>query len=268
MSVKPYLAVCAIAKNEGRYIYEWLSFNHFIGVERFVVYNNNSTDNTVDEIRRWPYADRVTVVDWPQVPGQIAAYNHMIMNFRDLAEWCAFIDCDEFLCPRSALSVPDVLRSLSPLCSGVFIHWLMYGSSGQQNFEPKPVTQRFITRGYNDFGPNNVGKTIVKLAAAIGAAGPHIIRCNGRLINDANDLVSQDCNGIHHASSHRYLALNHYYTKSQQEWIWRRSMGKADKTSVDADFFRDTQDFQLHDVNNVIDTTAADIMRTVQEKYY
>ena len=268
MSAKPYLAVCAIARNEGRYIYEWLSFNHFVGVERFVIFNNNSTDNMVEEIRRWPRADCVTVIDWSPVPGQLAAYSHMLGKYRDLAEWCAFIDCDEFICPRSSLSVPDVLRSLSPLCNGVFLHWLMFGSSGLMNYEPKPITQRFVKRGYDDFGPNNVGKTIVRLSAAIEIAGPHIIRCEGRLINDSNDLVNQDCHGIHTSSSHRYLALNHYYTKSVEEWHWRRSLGKADKTSADPDFRRNERDFELHDVNDITDLTASDMMQQVLARYY
>lgn len=44
------LAICAIAKNEGRYIREWLSYHYLVGVRRFFIYDNGSSDDMVEEI--------------------------------------------------------------------------------------------------------------------------------------------------------------------------------------------------------------------------
>ena len=41
-----YLAVCAIAKNEGHYFKEWIEWHRSQGVERFYIYDNESTDGT------------------------------------------------------------------------------------------------------------------------------------------------------------------------------------------------------------------------------
>ena len=41
-----YLSLTACIKNEEHYIQEWLSFYRAMGVERFYIFNNNSTDNT------------------------------------------------------------------------------------------------------------------------------------------------------------------------------------------------------------------------------
>jgi hypothetical protein len=41
-----YLAMCAIAKNEGRYLQEWIEYHKLLGVEMFYIYDNESTDNT------------------------------------------------------------------------------------------------------------------------------------------------------------------------------------------------------------------------------
>ncbi|NEP44421.1 MAG: glycosyltransferase family 92 protein, partial [Okeania sp. SIO2H7] len=62
---KCQLSICAIMKNEGAYLLEWLEFHKLVGVERFYLYNNNSRDNTVELIS--PYVDREIVVfhDWP-----------------------------------------------------------------------------------------------------------------------------------------------------------------------------------------------------------
>ena len=39
---KYYLAVCAIAKNEGPYFKEWIEWHHKQGVEKFYIYDNES----------------------------------------------------------------------------------------------------------------------------------------------------------------------------------------------------------------------------------
>jgi hypothetical protein len=261
------LAICAIMKNEGSYIREWLSFHHAVGVRRFFLYNNNSQDNTLLEIAAWPFRDMVTVIDWPQIPGQISAYQHTIQNFRGEAQWCAFIDCDEFITPQSSFDITALLKSLRPICSGLYVHWLMFGSSRILNREPGLVTERFVMRGHASFGPNSVGKTIVRMDAAIEPANPHIIRCQGRLINDNNEEIDQNNHGFHGHPSHRYIALNHYFTKSKSEWNARRSIGKADKVLSDGDFRRTSEEFDRHDVNDVLDRRAADIIAPLKDLY-
>jgi glycosyltransferase involved in cell wall biosynthesis len=176
----PELAACVIVKNEGRYVQEWLSYHQAVGVERFIIYDNQSQDDTLAQIRAWPRQDLVTLIDWPKVPGQLPAYQHAIDNFRDVAEWCAFIDCDEFLCPQGTLSIREFLSNIGPLCAGVYAQWLMFGSSGKMVREPGPVTERFTRRGQGSFGPNCIGKSIVKMARAIGPRNPHVIRVDGR----------------------------------------------------------------------------------------
>ena len=41
-----HLAVCAIAKNEGPYFKEWVEWHLSQGVDKFYVYDNESTDGT------------------------------------------------------------------------------------------------------------------------------------------------------------------------------------------------------------------------------
>lgn len=262
------LAICAIVKNEAPYIYEWLSFHRHVGIDRFFLFNNNSTDDTLAEIDRWPDRKRVVVIDWPHVPGQIAAYRYMLERYRDAALWCAFIDCDEFLCPRIEVSVKDLLYEFWPLCDAVYVHWLMFGSSGQLTHSPGLVTERFLRRGRSTFGPNMFGKTIVKLARAVAPHGPHVIVPQGRLVNEMNiDLEWHNANpGL--PPSHRLLALNHYFTKSHEEWRMRRSLGKADIDPRHPEFRRREEELFHHDVNDVEDRTAVAIMAAARHRFY
>ena len=41
----PYLSIAAIYRNEAPYLREWIEFHKLVGVERFFLYNNESTDD-------------------------------------------------------------------------------------------------------------------------------------------------------------------------------------------------------------------------------
>ena len=73
---KPYLSVCAMYQNEASYLQEWIEFHRLVGVERFFLYDNNSTDDHLDVLT--PYIEEGTVVlhDWPLSPGQMGANDH------------------------------------------------------------------------------------------------------------------------------------------------------------------------------------------------
>lgn len=263
-----FLTACTTVKNEAQYIYEWLSFNHSIGVEKFFIYNNGSTDDTIEVIRGWPMAHRVQIIDWPFVAGQVDAYCHMLENFRETGEWCAFIDADEFICPQTDMCFPDILQKFSSRCTGFYLHWLVFGSSGFEKRQPGLVTETFIRRGMSGFGPNAIGKTVVKLDQAIAPRGVHVIQSRGRLVNDNDEDIDQGDVGYHPNSSHRLVALNHYFTKSHEEWVARRSLGRATQSPNSTQFRRTEEDFKRHDVNNVVDTRAADLMRHFKPRYY
>ena len=52
---KVYLSITAVLQNEAPYIKEWIEYHRLVGVERFYIYDNESTDN-VKEILK-PYID-------------------------------------------------------------------------------------------------------------------------------------------------------------------------------------------------------------------
>lgn len=247
----PLLAICAILRNEGRYIEEWLDHHHAVGVRRFVLYDNGSTDDMAARIAAWRHAGCVTLVPWLGFRAQIAAYQHMLATHRGIAEWCAFIDADEFIVPRAGTGLAEILAAQPDEAGGLFLHWLMFGSSGHAQYSEAPVRQRFTRRGHADFPPNKVGKCLVRLARAREARNPHIIACDGALLNDAGETIDQAGPGIHHGISHRLVALHHYFTKSAEEWRWRREGGRQDH-----DLSRAASEFVQYDVNAVEDRGA------------
>lgn len=136
------LAVCAIFKNEARYLSEWLTFHLGVGVDHFYLYNDSSEDDFQAVLDPWIDRHLVTMVDWPQNKGQVEAYNHCVRAHRNRARWIAFIDLDEFLFSPSGHPLPDVLVDYSDV-SAIFVYWVLFGSSGHERPPDGHVIESF-----------------------------------------------------------------------------------------------------------------------------
>ena len=84
---KHYLSAVVIAKNEGPYFKEWLDWHISQGVEKFYVYDNESTDETKEVLS--PYVER-GIVEYIYFPGhrkQLAAYDDCLRKHRYDTRW-------------------------------------------------------------------------------------------------------------------------------------------------------------------------------------
>lgn len=130
-----YLAVCAIAKNEGQYFKEWLDWHMAQGVDKFYIYDNSSEDDTATVLK--PYVDKgiVEYINWPGVAMQLPAYDDCLERHRFDSRWIAFIDLDEFIVPVKYGTLREFLQDAEQY-SAVEINWLIYGSGGAKEHEP------------------------------------------------------------------------------------------------------------------------------------
>ena len=95
------LAFVLIAKNEATYIKEWLDFHIKQGVSKFIIYDNESTDNFLEVLQ--PYIESGTVI-YSKIGGkrrQIDAYNMALNKYRKMFKYMGFIDADEFVFVRN-----------------------------------------------------------------------------------------------------------------------------------------------------------------------
>jgi hypothetical protein len=144
-----YLAVVAIAKNEARYLREWIEFQRLMGAERIYLYDNGSTDNSAEVLAPYVADGSVISIPWStfdaETNPQRAAYAHALCNFGPHFRWMAFIDLDEFLFPATA---PDLAAALAGYedCAGVSVPWFMFGSSGHEIPPPGLVIENYTQR--------------------------------------------------------------------------------------------------------------------------
>jgi glycosyltransferase involved in cell wall biosynthesis len=260
----PLLGICAIVKNEGRYIHEWLTYHRKVGVERFTLYDNGSTDDTLAEVARFGHP--VDVISWPGQAQQIPAYEHMLAKRGHTMQWCAFIDVDEFLLPTDGVPVRDVLHLYDdmPEIESLYVHWLFFGSNGHKTYSPAPVTQRFTRRAPLSFGPNRYGKSIVRMGrAGPKVINPHLIGTEGRMLTPPGQIVDTRDSGRQPAARHTPLALAHFFTKSEAEWVERRAGGRPALPADHPDAIRPMAQFHSHDRNDEEDLRVSRVLAPI-----
>lgn len=126
---KYYASICAIFRDEDRYLKEWIEFHLIIGIDHFYLYNNFSSDNYLEVLR--PYIDKgvVTLIDWPVENGQLSAYRDCIANYSEENNWIGFIDLDEFVVPNQFDNIKEFLQQYRRHAA-VVLYWRYFGTSG------------------------------------------------------------------------------------------------------------------------------------------
>jgi hypothetical protein len=209
------LCIGAIYQNEAPYLREWVEFHRLVGVERFFLYDHESTDNHREVLA--PYVDDGTVLihDWPVQPGQKEAYDHCIAKHGHESRWIAFIDVDEFLFSPNGEAVPDVLRDYDEL-SGVGVPWAIFGTSGHKTRPPGLVIESYTLRTTRPRKSRHF-KSIVDPTRAARALGPHAFAYKDALYEPVPRFAMFD-----------RLRINHYWTKSEEELQQKLERVRAD----------------------------------------
>ena len=114
------IAIVSHIKNEESYIAEWVLYHLAVGIRHFIIYENGSTDRTVEILRTILPAEKLTLIPWvfglrdvrsgDLINSQVVAFSHAILNFGQAFRWMAFIDVDEFLLPTSGTTVEEALK--------------------------------------------------------------------------------------------------------------------------------------------------------------
>lgn len=252
-------AIVCIAKDEDKYIDEWLGYHLKLGFSKAFVYQND-----------WRYAgDRGAygdAVEWIEFDGpcaQLKAYNDFLANRRGDLDFAAFFDVDEYMCLAPGLALGDFLRRFSR-CAGVALNWRLFGDSGLAAPSGDwSCAKRFVRRqaGYNEHV-----KTIVNLktcGSVTGFVTPHSVNLGHAFCCVADASGTRWVRGPFNRYDGPELPawLNHYFCKTKAEWEAKKAKGRADvDLSRYPEHARKDSDFDAHNFNDVEDLTARDFL--------
>jgi len=239
-----YLAVCAIAKNEGAYFQEWIEWHRSVGVEKFYIYDNGSSDNTKEALAPYIESGLVEYVFFPGKKRQLAAYDDCLDKHRLDARWIAVIDLDEFIVPLMDKTINEFLKRFEEF-SAVEINWLIYGSGGAMKKETGGVMERFKRHSVPNHVSNRHIKTIVDPRRVFCFIGCHeAARISGYAADSHGQPVKK--NFRNREPQQDVIRINHYAVKSYEEFLEKRARGRARTVKS-----RGLDYFEKYDLNDI-----------------
>ena len=242
-----YLAVCAIAKNEGPYFKEWIEWHRKQGVEKFYIYDNESTDCTKEVLTPYIESGLVEYCYFPGYRKQLAAYDDCLEKYRWDTRWIAFIDLDEFIVPIKDKTIPDFLRKFEGF-PAVEINWLIYGSGGAKKKVPGTMMERFKYHSKLEHYLNRHVNSIVDTRKVFNLIGCHeAARIEGYAADSHGNPIKKHFR--EREPQQDVIRINHYAVRSFEEFLEKQNRGRASgtKRTVEMEYF------DKYDLNDLVD---------------
>lgn len=225
---KYFASICLIIKDEGEYLEEWLEWHSAVGFEHFYIYDNGSSPPIKNYIPK-KYVNLCTVVnfDVDSIRVQVDAYTHCLENYGKDSEWIAFIDTDEFIRILDGSSIRDFLGKING--DALEIRWIVYGANGKYKKENLPVKERFKKIShYPEYLP--CCKCIVRPSKVKSVAAHGPIQ-TGKPIEIVNEYGEKVNTIFDRNISCDTIAIDHYFTRSLEEWKEKIYRGSCDSFS-------------------------------------
>jgi len=208
-----YTMIATMVRDDNDYLDEWVRYHLAIGFEHIVMYDHKSI---VPVKNQW--GDKVTVIrDDRDLP--FSEYRHL-STFRDYdAYWKLCMDVDEFVVLLKHKDIRDLLVDYEEY-GGLGIPWSMYGSSGHIKQPEGSVLDNYTWRTLDTPAKQYV-KTIANSQFFRDMSDPHFVCSTRPIVNEAFEPFAGSL-----ASSPRQICkLNHYFTRSYEEWLFKRNRG-------------------------------------------
>lgn len=226
MAFRFNVAICALYKNEGPYLLEWLEYHRLIGVDHFYLYNNRSTDNHEELLFPYIQGGIVTKHEYgydfansdPDSAWKSSDYPYIdcIFRHKDESEWIGFIDLDEFIHVYQDRSIKDMMARYKDY-GGLAIQWLLFGSSGHYINPTGSILQNYTLRYPRYEGINGYVKSIINPRLWISWQNAHVANMQKPIVY-SNYTPCTHLSGPH--IDHSVCSLHHYYAKSKWYYIY------------------------------------------------
>ena len=230
------ICIMAIFKNEQDYLEEWINHHKNQGISQIYLYINDSDINKYPYINN--YKDFITLIDWTKKENekfnhtiQRQAYEHCVQNYSHLYQYIMMLDIDEFLVPTNNKKVLDIIIQYDKNnTKALKIPRFNYGSDGHIAKPVGDVVKNYFTcekicSSYKTIANSNFIDTN---AMFYGVHDFPFLNKKGKIYNDffsykytgyPNGCRDIDVNQVP-------LIINHYYTKSYDEFMKRCNMWK------------------------------------------
>ncbi len=226
-----YSIISTYVRDDNDYLDEWINYHLFIGFEHIVMYDHRSV---VPVTNIW--GDKVTVIR----VDRDSLFEPEYLNQTTLREhpsyWMAMLDVDEFIVMFEEKNINNLLKTFEPYAA-LGLPWSMYGSSGHITKPEGRVTDNYLWRRPDE--PMWI-KSIINTQYCKGINDPH----RGEYTRTAVNEMHEPIQGPVCDSPRAFIKINHYFTRSYDEWVKkvRRGTGNKNTPPRPMEWFDDIRD--------------------------
>lgn len=226
------IAVVAILKNEAPYLLEWIAWHQLIGVDWFLLVDDESDDGTTEILHRLAEHNIVMLCPRPDhervVLRQRSHFSHAHTVARE-TDWLCFIDVDEFIVPEHEKpeGLREFLSSRPERVGAIAVNWATFGAAGRELPGEEGVLRRFTSRSALSELVNNHYKTIARRDALSGKwpRNSHHIEISSAFdfVDTAGERLVKLKHGRSKHPTWQGLKIHHYATKSWTEYTLKQA---------------------------------------------
>jgi len=240
---KYFLSVIAIIRDENDYLEEWIRYHiEEMGVDHFYLYDNESEIPAQEYLEsvNFKYLDHCTIKRFPTTRfSQQDAHTDFLNNYKNETKWFIGMDPDEYIKLKDdSKSLIDFLKENTQYAK-IKCQWKHYTANGQETQTAEPDMIRFPkeTTWYDE---KHGGKTFAQTNRIRGFTSyTPLVRL------DAETADYDD----HPEITTEFMQLNHYYTRSYEEWLRKIKRGSCHPTFLRkySEFFEINPDMKYLD---------------------
>ena len=209
------IALCIICKDENEDLKENMEYHTLLGVDHFIIYDNNSQNPLYDDFK----------------------------EYKNKFRWIGFIDTDEFIVIKNGIT--DIKKFLVPYekYGGLGIQWKCFGSSGHLERQKSTIKNYIHTSGTGD---DQHIKSIVNPILVTDTLNPHSFKYKKNFFC-VNENMKRVPNAFNKPYTRDKIQLNHYVTfklkrkrgggntlnsKKLTEGFWNRFQNGTEETLI------------------------------------
>ena len=228
------LCMCTIGKNENNYIKEFIIHYIKFGVDKIFLYdNNNINDERFEEvINDYIKNGFVKIFNFrglkqPQHKFMNDCYKRNYQKY----DWLIFYDIDEFIYLNNYKNIKKFLnQKIFNDCEVICLNWIEHTDNNKLYYENKSLFERFKQI-------ENLDKKSKKYPQVKPILRGHISNIRIKHLHTINNNLNI-CNGFGHKNKifdslktkepdYKNYYINHYFTKSTEEFIKKLNRGDA-----------------------------------------
>ena len=235
-----FSCVITMVKSENRYIREVVEHNKKLGMDKFIIADDNSLngENISDILQDYIEEGFIEIFDIREQHFTQKYFFEMSFDkYKSKCKWMLYFDVDEYLeFVDKKVTINNYLsQERFNKCEAIKINWVMYKNEDLLYYDKRPLKERFTTPTYVKEDVRTV-KSIVRNDSRrnpwVRNSAPH---------EPARGLYTCDSLGnyspYHHGSLYppilSYVYLKHYHYKSVEEYARRIKIGRFNGTKFD-----------------------------------